>query len=441
MASHGVLDPRIIQLAQTISTSVAKIDAALAANGFPSPSFDEDAPVGYLPSEISGAQDAVLDATAELQDLLLEPLHLIKKHSGSNNSVCLQAISRYGIANLVPLGGHISFAELAKQTGLEEQMITRLIRHAMTMRIFREPEPGRIVHTKASKFIASSHMNAWLRIGTHQMWPAATKMLDALEKWPGSQEPNETGFSLSQNSAQSIYDFVGSTPERGSQFAEAMAIWASRPDYAPSHAVNGYDWAALSDSVSASDPSGQRIRVVDVGGAQGHVAVALAQQFPHLEVVVQDMDKVIEGAEAGLPQDLRNDGRVRFMAHDLLAPQPISARVYFFRWILHNWADQYCIAILRAHIPVLEPGVRIIVMDTIMPDPAEGSGSVGEVPLWVEKDLRSEDLNMGAVFNARERTFSEWKALFIEADARFILKSVNRPKGSTLSLIEVEWTP
>jgi hypothetical protein len=54
---------------------------------------------------------------------------------------------------------------------------------------------------------------------------------------------------------------------------------------------------------------------------------------------------------------------------------------------------------------------------------------------------RSEDLNMGAVFNARERTFSEWKALFIEADARFILKSVNQPKGSTLSLIEVEWTP
>lgn len=48
---------------------------------------------------------------------------------------------------------------------------------------------------------------------------------------------------------------------------------------------------------------------------------------------------------------------------------------------------------------------------------------------------------MGAVFNARERTLSEWKALFIEADARFVLKSVNRPKGSILSLMEIEWTP
>lgn len=197
---------------------------------------------------------------------------------------------------------------------------------------------------------------------------------------------NPQGFSLSQNSTQSIYDFVGSTPERGASFADAMAIWASRPDYAPSHAVNGYDWANLSSSFCGSGTGEQqRIRVVDVGGAQGHVAVALAQQFPHLEVIVQDMDKVIEGAEVGLPQDLQRDGRVRFMAHDLFAPQPVVARVFFFRWILHNWADKYCIAILRAHIPVLGSGSRVIVMDTIMRDPGEGAGAV---PLWVERDLR-----------------------------------------------------
>lgn len=90
--------------------------------------------------------------------------------------MCLQAISRYGIANLIPLGGRVSFTELAKQTGLGDQMITRLLRHAMTMRIFCEPEPGQVAHTKASKSIASSHMNAWLRIGTHEMWPAATNV-------------------------------------------------------------------------------------------------------------------------------------------------------------------------------------------------------------------------------------------------------------------------
>lgn len=167
-----------------------------------------------------------------------------------------------------------------------------------------------------------------------------------------------------------------------------MEILASRPDYSPLHVINGYDWEALSGTLSGFESDGKRVRIVDIGGAQGHVAIALAQEFPHLEVVVQDMDKVIDGAEAGLPEDLKNDGRVRFMAHDLFAPQPTPARVFFFRWILHNWADKYCIAILRAHIAVLRPGVRIIVMDTIMPEPGEHTEGAGAVPLWVEKELR-----------------------------------------------------
>jgi hypothetical protein len=50
-----------------------------------------------------------------------------------------------------------------------------------------------------------------------------------------------------------------------------------------------------------------------------------------------------------------------------------------------------------------------------------------------------EDLNMGAAFNARERTVSEWKILLREADPRFLLKSVVEPPGSALGIIEVVW--
>lgn len=52
---------------------------------------------------------------------------------------------------------------------------------------------------------------------------------------------------------------------------------------------------------------------------------------------------------------------------------------------------------------------------------------------------RSADLNMGAIFNARERSVAEWKALITEADARFQLKQVIQPKGSALAIMEVRW--
>lgn len=90
--------------------------------------------------------------------------------------VCQQAISRFDIANLVPVGGQISFEDIAKQTGLGPIMTRRLLRHAMTMRVFREPEPGMVAHTKASKALMDRDISNWLKGGCEEMWPAALKV-------------------------------------------------------------------------------------------------------------------------------------------------------------------------------------------------------------------------------------------------------------------------
>ena len=83
---------RIVQLAQTISASVNKIEEVLVAEGIESPSFDEDAPFN-IPLELSPHHDAVLDATAELHDLLLEPLNLIHRHAGVRILARMQAFN------------------------------------------------------------------------------------------------------------------------------------------------------------------------------------------------------------------------------------------------------------------------------------------------------------------------------------------------------------
>lgn len=80
MASKPALS-RISQLAEIISRSVAHVDETLSTHKVPQPSFDEDASAS-LPSEVSDARDAILDASAELYDLLLDPLELLYKHVG-----------------------------------------------------------------------------------------------------------------------------------------------------------------------------------------------------------------------------------------------------------------------------------------------------------------------------------------------------------------------
>ena len=78
--------PRILQLAAQITLSVGKIQEFLDKRGLPSPSFDEDAPP--LPVDIGEAQDTVLDATAELHDLLTEPLNLLHRCARVSASFC-----------------------------------------------------------------------------------------------------------------------------------------------------------------------------------------------------------------------------------------------------------------------------------------------------------------------------------------------------------------
>lgn len=79
---------------------------------------------------------------------------------------------------MVPAHGQVSFADIAKQTPLTEQMVGRILRHAMTMRIFHEPQPGMVAHTKVSKILADPVTNNWLRVGTEEMWPASAKVSD-----------------------------------------------------------------------------------------------------------------------------------------------------------------------------------------------------------------------------------------------------------------------
>ena len=70
--------PRIVQLAAQISASVAELQERLSAQGVLSPTFEEDSPPTF-PADVSHLRTQVLEAIAELNEVLSEPLMLIFK--------------------------------------------------------------------------------------------------------------------------------------------------------------------------------------------------------------------------------------------------------------------------------------------------------------------------------------------------------------------------
>ncbi|PVI04128.1 S-adenosyl-L-methionine-dependent methyltransferase [Periconia macrospinosa] len=410
--------PRIVELAAQISTSVAQLQEQLSAQGLPSPSFDESFNATYPPN-VTQLRDSLLDASAELHELLLDPLMVLFKFASISNLAIIDLVARYKIPEMIPPGGRISFEEIGQKVGLETNVIRRFLRNAMAMHILEEPEPGMVAHTSISKFLANPAINGWAEFEGRDTWPASTRIVDAVQKWPNSQLPNETAWVLANN-GKSVQDVIATEPERAMRFANGMGAIDYVPGYNMSLLPTVYDWASLGNA-----------KIVNVGGAMGQAAIELTKNFPNLTVIVQDSAAMMGGGGGQLvPAELKD--RITFQEHELFAPQNETAPVYFFRLAFRGLGDQFAERILKAQIPALEPGAKLLIQDVVMPEH-------DVVPLWKERTQRSVDMALQVFGNGRERYLDEWKALLAAADKRFVLEKVHVPKDNLLGVLEVTW--
>jgi hypothetical protein len=174
--------------------------------------------------------------------------------------------------------------------------------------------------------------------------------------------------------------------------------------------------------------------VKQIGGSLGHASIAVANKFPNLHFQVQDLVTQEEPAKSLIKsKDL--DSRINFVVADFFEPQPSSAlgaSVYFMRWILHDWSDQYARKILTNVVAAMSPNSKIVIADAVLP-PA-GVLSNGQ-----EMMLRAFDVSMFIQLNSRERAPEDWQALFTSVDPRLRIVSVKPPPpGVSYALVEVE---
>ncbi|OCL06612.1 hypothetical protein AOQ84DRAFT_296670 [Glonium stellatum] len=194
---------RISQLAAIIYSNTEKLDALCAAESIPSPSFEVEIPPN-APAAFEQSRNEVLVATDELFDLMLGPRQLaecdpLQASFNHTSLIGIQAIVRYGIADHLKHDEEVTFSELAERCQLPANDLTRMLRQAMTRHIFKEPRKGYVAHTAASKcYIDEPLLKDWVYLALEEIWPAAVYMLDALDKWKGSGEPNHT-VSLKRN--------------------------------------------------------------------------------------------------------------------------------------------------------------------------------------------------------------------------------------------------
>ena len=315
----------------------------------------------------------------------------------------------------------MSYTSLSRKTGTDERQLKKMIRQLIMIRVFCEPKPGYVSHTASSKLLADPETAGMNNFEALDASALAVRYLDAIKKWGhGSQEPNQAGAQMVYDSDEIYFRIWEQHPDAMKRFSDCMTRVSSWDMYDIDHVIKGYDWSGLGEST-----------FVDIGGNIGQCSAAVAQVNPRMKVIVQDLPNVIKRADEGsnLPSAVKD--RFTFQTHSFFDPQPVEgADVYFMRMIMHDYSDKYCIQILKNIVPAMKSNSRIVIVDQVMPPH-------GVVPHPMERAARTGDLMMMTLLNATEREYEEWIDLFAKVDSRLKIKSVARPDGSLMSIIEV----
>ena len=144
-------------------------------------------------------------------------------------------------------------------------------------------------------------------------------------------------------------------------------------------------------------------RLVDLGGATGHLAIAACERYEQLDAVVFDLPEAVPLARE-VTAASGAAARIAVAAGDFFVDPLPGGDLYALGRILHDWSEDRIVALLARIHAALPPGGALLVAEKLLLD--DGSG-----PSWAQM----QDLNMLTCADGRERTLAEYEALLRQA--------------------------
>jgi acetylserotonin N-methyltransferase len=147
-------------------------------------------------------------------------------------------------------------------------------------------------------------------------------------------------------------------------------------------------------------------RLVDLGGATGHLAIAACERFPNLRGVVFDLSDAMPLAREIVGTSPVAD-RIDVIAGDFFVDPLPPGDVYALGRILHDWTEVKILVLLRRIHDVLPVGGAVLIAEKLLNDERSG-------PRWAQM----QSLNMLTCTEGKERTLGEYRALLEQAGFR-----------------------
>jgi len=273
----------------------------------------------------------------------------------------LGVVSDLGVPDALA-GGARTVRELAEEVDTDRDTLHRLLRALASDGVFVEQAPGVFSNTAASELLRDS----WGGFA-HLFGGAWHRAAGGLESTGEPAFPATFGTDF--------WSWLATQPEERATFDRAM--------------VEGTDRRV--DRLARVAWRGDET-VVDVGGGNGSLLVALLGRRPGLRGVVYDLPETVRDEDA-----LRNAG-CAFVAGSFFDSVP-AGDVYVLSTVLHDWGDEPADRILRTVRAAAGDDARLLVVESVVP-----AGNGPHPAKWL-------DLLVLALFGGRSRNDAQWRAL------------------------------
>lgn len=304
-----------------------------------------------------------------------------------------------GIADLVAKKAKSS-AELAQATGTHAATLHRTLRTLVAAGVLARDEKGRFRLTALGQPLRSDvgdsvRAASILFSGESEL---EGRLLDCVRT-------GKTAIELASGVTNWI-EYYQRDPARAAVFNSAMTA-LSNAHYAG--VVESYDFRSVR-------------RLVDVGGGHGRLLSMILTAYPKMHGILLELPHAIEGARQTLSAaGLTN--RCEVVSGDFFRSVPAGGDTYILSRVIHDWADDKAVAILKIVRGVLPAPGRLLLFETMIRSDKHVS-----YPLL-------SDVNMIIRTGGCERTEAEYRALYNKAGFR-LTRAIRTPSPTGMTIIE-----
>lgn len=332
----------------------------------------------------------------------------------SPTAAMLQLIDSFRVSRTIYIAAKLGLADLLKEESRTSEQLARSTgTHAPSLyRVLRALASIGVLSGDDEEGFALTPLGNTLRSdtpGSVRAWATLVLGDEHYQTWGDLMYSVQTGETAFRHVfGINRFDYVSQHPEHAKIFNEAMAN------------LTGF----YNESVRDCYPFSGIDKVVDVGGGDGSLVIALLQANPGMKGIVFDLSQVTERAKQRIrAADLEE--RCEVITGDHFASVPSGGDVYILSRCVNSFDDNQVVHLLRNCRAAMSENGKLLVIESILGSRTEGC--------TVAQSSFMLDLTMMVLTSGRERTEAEHRGL-LEA-AGFRLTRVV-PTRSEMSVLE-----